>query len=390
MKKLNLQKVLVPIDFSERSIGAIATAKHIARRFGSTISLVNVHEFDYPTGFLIPAAPIPVSPIAYFEDAHKAAEEGLKDLARAHELGGKSYAQIGVPIFDEICSVARRTGVDLIVTSTHGHTGLKHLLLGSTAERLVQHAPCPVLVAREKKPAPPAKGKAKPNSRNHSVMSFNTILVPVDFSACSLAGLTYAIQFAEKFAARIVLLHVVDLGMVVCADGNVFCDLDTVERARRKDAEERMVEFIRWASFGRVQFATVIKVGDAIRTICEFIEIEKVDLVITSTHGRTGFKHVMLGSTAEQVVRRAACPVLTVPSHPDVRGRHVNGETRRAEKAKNQQSLDLALSVEASKQRASRKDLKLERHPSPERRQTNKSRESRRPLASPQLFYQIS
>jgi nucleotide-binding universal stress UspA family protein len=78
MKKLNLQKILVPIDFSERSIRAIATAKHIARRFGSTISLANVHEFDYPTGFLIPAAPIPVSPIAYFENAHKAAEEGLK------------------------------------------------------------------------------------------------------------------------------------------------------------------------------------------------------------------------------------------------------------------------------------------------------------------------
>src|SRR5262249_7958094 len=98
MKKLNLQKILVPIDFSPRSTQAIATAKNIARRFGSSISLVNIHEFDYPTGFVIPAAPMPISPAAYFEDVHKAVEEELRELARTHELDGKCYAQVGVPI----------------------------------------------------------------------------------------------------------------------------------------------------------------------------------------------------------------------------------------------------------------------------------------------------
>src|SRR5262249_32212385 len=140
--------------------------------------------------------------------------------------------------------------------------------------------------------------------------------------------------------ARVVLLHVVDLGLAFSADGYALYDLSAVERARRKDAEERMAEFVRWANFGRIQFATVVKVGQAVSTICEFVETEKVDLVITSTHGRTGFKHVMLGSTAEQVVRRASCPVLTVPSHPDVRGRHLSEEKRRPEKAKSKQSLD--------------------------------------------------
>jgi nucleotide-binding universal stress UspA family protein len=385
MKKLSIQKILVPIDFSERSIRAIATAKNVARRFGSSISLINVQELDYPIGFLIPAAPIPVSPMAYFEGAQEAAGKGLRELAKRHELPGKCYAQTGVPIFDEICSVARKTAADLIVTSTHGHTGWKHLLLGSTAERLVQHAPCPVLVARERKAVPP--GRAKTRSRlSHAI---NNILVPVDFSACSLAGLTYAIQFAEKFGARIFLLHVVDLGVAVSADGFALYDLDAVERARRKDAEERMAEFIRWASFGRVEYATVIKSGHAVDTICEFVETEKIEMVITSTHGRTGFKHVMLGSTAEQVVRRAVCPVLTVPSHPDVRGRHLSGETQRAEKSKNQQLLDLALSGEARKRQSGKKEFKLERRPFPEEQQTKKSRESHSTLAGPQLFYQV-
>src|SRR5215813_11581431 len=120
MKKLAIQKILVPIDFSERSIKAIATAKTVARRFGSRISLINVHELQYPTEFLVPAAPIPVALMPYFEDARRAAEEGLRELTKTHELSGKSYAQIGVPIFDEICSVARETAADLIVTSSHG------------------------------------------------------------------------------------------------------------------------------------------------------------------------------------------------------------------------------------------------------------------------------
>jgi len=385
MKKLTIQKILVPIDFSERSIRAITTAKNIARRFGSSISLVNVHQLEYPTEFLVPASPIPVSLMPSFEEAQKAAEGRLKELAKRYELSGKCYPQIGVSIFDEICSVARETSAGLIVTSTHGHTGWKHLLRGSTAERLVQHAPCPVLVYRERKTPARTQGKTKSHV-NHSI---NNILVPVDFSECSLAGLSYAIQFAEKFAARIFLLHVVDLGIAVSADGYALYDLEAVERARRNDAEERMAEFIRWAKFGRVEYATVVKSGHAVDTICEFVETEKIEMVITSTHGRTGLKHVMLGSTAEQVVRRATCPVLTVPSHPDVRGRQSGGEMQRAQKSRNQQLLDLALSREARKRQSPKNELKLERHALPERRETNKSRQSRRILAAPQLFYQV-
>jgi len=81
--------------------------------------------------------------------------------------------------------------------------------------------------------------------------------------------------------------------------------------------------------------------------------------------------------------------VLTVPSHPDVRGRHLSDENRRPEKAKSKESLDLALSAEARKRSRSRKEIKGKRHPTPERRQTNKFRETHRRLASPSLFYQI-
>ena len=84
----------------------------------------------------------------------------------------------------EIIRLAREIDADLIVLSTRGHSGLKHLLLGSTAERVVRNAPCPVLVARKRK----QRTKA-----NREAFAVRTILVPTDFSQCALAGVQYAV-----------------------------------------------------------------------------------------------------------------------------------------------------------------------------------------------------
>jgi nucleotide-binding universal stress UspA family protein len=83
-----------------------------------------------------------------------------------------------------------------MVISTHGYTGLDYVLLGGTAERVIRHAPCPVLVVRRQDGRPPEPKK---------------ILVPVDFSPASLDGLRYALRLARPFGARLTALHVEDL-----------------------------------------------------------------------------------------------------------------------------------------------------------------------------------
>ena len=192
---------------------------------------------------------------------------------------------------------------------THGRTGLKHVFLGSTAERIVQHSSCPVLVTR---------GNIL-QANNGSRFRVKTVLVPVDFSSCSREGLRYAIAFANEFGARIILLHATYLGYIYSAESTALYDIPGLQKAARKNTERKMRELIGSVNFGAVKFETAFTEASPVIDICGFAKDRDVDLIITSTHGFTGFRHVLMGSIAEQVVRHAPCSVLVVPSHPHVR-----------------------------------------------------------------------
>ena len=311
MKRAMIRNILVPVDFSEMSIQSIKTARRLARRFGASIHLAHVRQFDYASGFFLPAPPMDPFPVMTHEqDAEKNAAKDLHVLAR--ECGvplATCHILSGGPAFDETCRVAQKIPADLIVMPTHGRTGLKHVFLGSTAERIVQHSPCPVFVVREK----------KRRSKTGPLHSINTILVPVDFSDCSREGLQYAIGFANEFGARIILLHATYLGYIYSSEGTAIYDIPALQKAARKNAERHMRQLVRTVNFGGVRFETAFTDASPVLDICSFAKEHDVDLIITSTHGLTGLKHVLIGSVAEQVVRRAPCSVLVVPSHPQTR-----------------------------------------------------------------------
>jgi universal stress protein A len=148
---LRLQTLLVPTDFSESSRKALHYAQRLAQQFGSTVVLVHVIE---------PVYVYPVDGLMHFpgdvRDANTErrpeTEKALERLAELAAVQGhvavRTRTRIG-RAFDEITAAAREEKADLIVISTHGYCGLKHVLLGSVAERVVRHAPCPVLVVRE-------------------------------------------------------------------------------------------------------------------------------------------------------------------------------------------------------------------------------------------------
>ncbi len=364
MKTPRIRNILVPIDFSQMSIQAIETAKAFAQRFGATIHLAHVHEFYCPAGFSAPMPPvIPYSTYTYDREAEKRAAQELNLLAKKHDLSpSTAHLLTGAPVFDEICRLARELPADLIVTPTHGHTGVKHVFLGSTAERIVQHSPCPVLVSRQ----------PKRQSKNGAHASINTILVPVDYSKCSLAGLRYAIEFAKKVAARLIVLHVVDLGPQLMTDGYGMYDLSPYKEAAARASEPQMRMFLRGVNFGSVPFQTLATAEFCPEGIYRAAEKEKVDLIILSTHGRTGLKHILIGSVAERVVRRASCPVLVVPSHPEMRSAQLVRRPRRVRKTM-PAKIPRAL---YPRETFARKYRKLGVNPFPERRKTNKFRET--------------
>ncbi len=143
-----IKKILVPIDFSDYSKKALRYTIDFAKQFNSEIILVYVIEpLVYPADLSMGQMVIPHSE----EDLSEKSKTDLKKLAE-NEIGeALRYSIIvktGKP-FLEIIETASELDTDLIIISTHGHTGVEHLLFGSTSEKVVRKAPCPVLTLRE-------------------------------------------------------------------------------------------------------------------------------------------------------------------------------------------------------------------------------------------------
>ncbi|HSP88099.1 MAG TPA: universal stress protein [Ignavibacteriaceae bacterium] len=148
----NIKKVLVPIDFSDYSKSSLKYAVNYAKHFNASLVIVYVIEpVIYPPDFSMGQIAIPTPGL----EMDKRAEEELNKLAEKEIPAGLSVKKIiksGKP-FVEIIETAAEEDVDLIIIATHGHSGVEHILFGSTAEKVVRKAPCPVLTLRE-----PAKG----------------------------------------------------------------------------------------------------------------------------------------------------------------------------------------------------------------------------------------
>jgi len=146
--ELQYKNILVPIDFSDFSKSALKYAVTFAQHYHSKLTLVYVMEpVIYPPDFSMGQITLPT---VNFEIDQRAKEE-LEKLA-ATEIGTlvevKTILRTGKP-FVEIIETAKEEDADLIIISTHGHSGMEHILFGSTADKVVRKAPCPVLTLRE-------------------------------------------------------------------------------------------------------------------------------------------------------------------------------------------------------------------------------------------------
>jgi universal stress protein A len=141
------------------------------------------------------------------------------------------------------------------------------------------------------------------------------ILVPVDFSDASRQALVYAGELAACFGAELELLHVWDVPPYIPPEAMVGVpgtDARSLGQLAREHARDEMARLL--ADYqGKLPIAeTLLESGDPARVIVEVAERRESDLIVIGTHGRTGFSHLLLGSVAEKVVRRATRPVLTV------------------------------------------------------------------------------
>lgn len=295
---MKISCVYYPVDFSETVESGLALAKSIATEHGAELLLHHVLNYPYPQmDRITPSFDLE----GYYRDMETeagASMEAMVDADTRRFAPTRVLVTRGAPAA-EIVRVAHHEAADLIVIPTHGRTGLQHLLFGSTAEKVVRLAECPVLTVH------PDAGP-RPFHPEH-------IVVATDFSPAADKALGEAIGLARTYAARLTALHVVTMWDADPANPAWrFPSLPEGERESLLDVALERLEHT--ASRSETAIETRLARGfDAADEIVRLTAGElSADLVVLGTHGHTGLAHVLLGSVAEKVVRSSELPILII------------------------------------------------------------------------------
>lgn len=297
MGKPLISHIVSGTDFSKCALRAQEYAVLLAKSYDATLHVVHVPESPFWYGSH-------AATILYLEQAQKEGERQLADteqqLMHSGVKGVEIRQVVGIPS-EQITKAAQDSGADLVVVGTRGRTGLDVILLGSTAERVIKGAPCPVLAI----PAS-AEPSRERTAERLSAPTIQHILAALDFSSPSLDAAEYAIQLANHFGAKMTLLHVVE-PMYYSAE-----------------LEPKWQKLVHWrtqldelagliSSFG-LAADTLLRGGVPADSIIAAAKGQSCDLIVMGTHGRRGWSRLRFGSVAEAVLREAPCPVLTVKS----------------------------------------------------------------------------
>jgi len=299
---MNIERILLATDGSTRAEGAEAYACKLAESWGATLTVVSVLEF---APGLDPESP--VCRIYLAELMTQATEDLARLKARAAERGIAVHTRIetGIPS-EQVLAAAAAEDADLIIMGTAGKTGLAHVLLGSTAERIIRTAPCPVLAVRMDRSEAERTGV----STSHPA-SLDRIMVPVDFSDCSLDALEYAVSVAQRAQASVMLLHVLE---PVSYGLDFTVSIKAEREHERKTLTERLAGLVAALEAANVKSESLVRGGLPRDSILEAARAWSADLIVMGTHGRRGLSHALYGSVVESVLRKSHCPILTVRS----------------------------------------------------------------------------
>lgn len=293
-----LNRILVATDFSEQADAAVQQAAAIAEAAAAELILCHVAiEPPYP----LPSK-LETEELAKVANATQEQLDTLAQPLRARGLQVSTEIRTGFP--DEgIVKAAADTSADLIVTGTHGRSGLARFFLGSVAEKVVRIAQTNVFVARG------ALSGERP---------FNKILVPTDFSPASKKALLLAMALATE-GAQVVLFHAwhYPAGTHSTRLGLEHDPLSELKAEIIKEAETKGADWVKRYGRSGVQLEFKQIYGTPTAAVDDELQGSDYDLVAMGTHGYRGFRRFMLGSCAEVTVRHAPCSVLVAHAGSD-------------------------------------------------------------------------
>jgi nucleotide-binding universal stress UspA family protein len=293
---IDMRRILCPTDFSVSSASAFQHAAALAAWYEAALTIMHV----------MPVSIAPATQLAYIANP-MLLDTGLREQIRADLSALVAPARrVGLRIDTElrdgqaaaeIVTAARELSADLVVMGTHGRTGFQRLVLGSVTETVLRRVACPVLTVPVHAPVPP------------SALFFKRILCATDFSPASAAAVRYAASLAQEAEGSLILVHVLDRNRPAGraeGDGNGRHP-DFAARAMLRSALSPPDR--EWCSSEEV-----VTCGKPGAEIVRLARDREAGLIVMGVHGRGLLDLMAFGSVTHQVVRDAACPVLTVRS----------------------------------------------------------------------------
>ena len=296
-----INKILVPLDESELAERALEPAFALARETGAVVITLSVPVFEA----LTMVEPIGMS-VVLNEDYPEHLEQRLVEYNQGICLRGERSGVVVRPLIEEgdvasvIVDTAVAEKVDLIVMSTHGRSGISRWMLGSVTEKVLRQAPCPVYVVR-------------------SPMPLERILIPLDGSMLSETALEPAFTLADLFHTDVTLMRV---RVEEDIKQREVAELDQVEPGLGQRLLDgfytREEDYLREIT-GRYEHLalavdTAVRQGSPANAILAAADELACDLVVMSTHGRTGLQRWAYGSVTEKVLRGTECDMLIIRS----------------------------------------------------------------------------
>jgi len=295
---ISLNKVLVPVDFSEPSKKAVTYGLTLAGRFNASLILAHVVPESSPLLYAIPTQLLEIEKEQY---AKAAAEiRHLVPSEYAARLNLQTIVKTG-NIEQELLGIVRDERIDAVVMGTHGRRRLSRWFIGSVTEHMLRHVPVPVLTV------------SNVESEKHAIglAALNRILYATDLSESSSIGLQYATELARGAGAQLTVMHVVDDEDRMLWGPAVIARLDRAKLAA--ELRQKLDDLVKQETASGVEIETLIVEGKPFRKILEIAENRSIDVIVLNLQSKSIVERALLGSTAERVVRLARMPVLSIP-----------------------------------------------------------------------------
>ncbi len=281
------EKMVLLLDTSELAEAVIPYAVHLASKMGSEIDVVNAIEGE-----------------AYAERLARAYLDKIADEIKDPGIKKKRSVILRGKAAEQILDYVDRNKIDIIAAASHGHSGIRRWVIGSTIDKIIRGTKVPVLLVHSKEKSAVSRQAA-----------FTHVLLPLDGSKTAEAALPYAESVVNKTKARVSLFRAVSPLVDQYAgppEGYVVDYTGKVMQALQEEAADYLKQTAKLFEERGILVSTTMIVGSPASEILKYIEKQKVDLVVMSTHGRTGFGRWILGSVADKILHSVEVPLLLI------------------------------------------------------------------------------